>query len=182
MRKKVPDTGSHGVEALISLSGRRFHIGLSDKGRPARERGRVWEIFSLEPVGEQERKCTECLFLFLFSHLRILSSPQALRSAEHPRSPALPSLVCENKNSLRSVSFPLPWVSFRLAPKPPEARFFIRHCQKWTYSSDPLQSAFKIDINALSKWPPRGLLPPLTHSSDIFTSTDNIRCATKPMT
>lgn len=25
-------------------------------------------------------------------------------------------------------------LSFTLAPKPPEARFFIRHCQKWTYS------------------------------------------------
>lgn len=37
MRKKVPDAGSHGVEALMSLGGRSFHIGLSDKGRPERE-------------------------------------------------------------------------------------------------------------------------------------------------
>lgn len=82
----------------------------------ARETDRVWEIFTLEPVGEQERKCTECFFFLFFSHLRILSSPGALRSAEHPRSPpltcpALPSLVCENKNSLRSLSF-LPSFSF----------------------------------------------------------------------
>lgn len=36
-RKKVPDAGSHGVEALMSLGGRSFHIGLSDKVRPERQ-------------------------------------------------------------------------------------------------------------------------------------------------
>ncbi len=72
-RKKAPDTGSHGVQALVSLRGRSFHTGLSDRRRPERQ-GQSLEIFSLEPVGEQERKC---LVLFLFSHLRILSSPRA---------------------------------------------------------------------------------------------------------
>ncbi len=95
-RKKVPDTGSHGVQALISLSGRSFHIGLSDKRRPERERQ---SLGNLQPraswrTGEEMHRM---YFSFLFSHLRILSSPRALRSVEHPRSPALPPLCVRTK-------------------------------------------------------------------------------------
>lgn len=115
--------------ALKSLSGRSFHIGLSDRRRPETERGRVWEIFSLEPVGEQERKCTECLFFFFSSHTFVFSRHPGRWEA--PNTPAhLPCPpLCVRTKIVEGLC-----LSFTLAPKPPEARFFIRHCQKWTYS------------------------------------------------
>lgn len=105
-RQKVPDV----MQVLMVSSAEEpqweeFSHRFEWQGK-ARERERQ-SLGNLQPraswrTGEEMHRMS----FFLFSHLRILSSPGALRSAEHPRSPALPSLVCENKNSRRSLSFP----------------------------------------------------------------------------
>lgn len=74
-------------------------------------------------------------FFFFCSHTFVFSRhPGRWEAPNTPAHLPCPPLCVRTKIVEGLCLSPLPSVSFKLAPKPPEARFFTRHCQKWTYS------------------------------------------------